>query len=158
MKKYLFVAFAFVAMSFALSSETLIAQTTANSAGTSVSSTSSLPKVFIAPMEEGFDSFVSAALIKNKVPVDITTDEKTADFVIVGQAVKGQNKWYDTVFGAERDRNQGSLKMIRVTDKSVVWAGAEGDRSVWWGAMKRGGQAKVANRLARSLKKEFFKK
>jgi hypothetical protein len=113
-------------------------------------------KVYIAPMDEGFDSFISAALIKNKVPVTITTVEADAEYIITGRAVKGQNKWYDTVFGGERDRNQGSIKLLRVSDKSVVWAGAEGDNSIWWGAWKRGGQTKVANRLARELKKDYF--
>ena len=113
-------------------------------------------KVFIAPMEEGFDSFIAAALIKNKVPVSITIVEAEAEFIITGQAVKGQNKWYDTVFGAERDRNQGSIKLLKVSDKSIVWAASAGDKSFWWGAMKRGGQSKVANRLARQLKKEYF--
>jgi hypothetical protein len=113
-------------------------------------------KVFIAPMDEGFDSFLAAALLDNKVPVAITYDECSAAYVITGHAVKGQNKWYDTVFGAERDRNQGSIKLLRVSDKSVVWAGAAGDRSLWWGALKSGGQKKVANRLARELKKEYF--
>lgn len=114
-------------------------------------------KVYIVPMEEGFDTFIAAALIKNKVPVTITTVESEAEFIITGQAVKGQNKWYDTVFGAERDRNQGSIKLLKVSDKSIVWAASAGDRSVWWGAMKRGGQSKVANRLARQLKKEYFR-
>ena len=115
-------------------------------------------KVFIAPMEENFNDFIAAALIKNNVPVVITTDDSSAEYIITGGAVKGQNKWYDTVFGAERDRNQGSIKLLRQSDKTIVWAGAEGDKSFWWGAMKRGGQSKVANRLARSMKKEFFDK
>lgn len=116
------------------------------------------PKVFVAPMEEGFDNFITAALIKNKVYVDITTDESQAEYIITGNSVKGQNKWYDTVFGAERDRAQGSIRLLKVADKSVAWAGSAGDRSIWWGAMKRGGQEKVANRLARKLKTEFFNK
>lgn len=116
------------------------------------------PRVFIASMDEGFDSFLAAALLDNKVPISITTDECAANYVITGQAVKGQNKWYDTVFGAERDRNQGSIKLLKVSDRTIVWAGAAGDRSIWWGALKSGGQKKVANRLARELKKEFFNK
>lgn len=120
------------------------------------SAQTSLPKVYIAPMQEGFDSFIAAAFIKNKVPVSITSVESEAQYVISGQAVKGQNKWYDTVFGSERDRNQGSIKMLKVADKSVVWAGSAGDKSFWWGSLKRGGQSKVANRLARQIKKDYF--
>jgi hypothetical protein len=114
------------------------------------------PKVFIAPMDDGFDSFLAAAILDNKVPLTITMEECSAAYIIIGQAVRGQSKWYDTVFGAERDRNQGSIKLLKVSDKTVVWAGAAGDRSLWWGALKSGGQKKVANRLARELKKEYF--
>lgn len=114
------------------------------------------PKVYIAPMEGGFDSFLAAALIDNEVPVTITTVEGSASFIITGQAVKGQNHWYDVVFGAERDRNQGSIRLLKVSDRSIVWAGAAGDRSLWWGALKSGGQKKVAGRLARELKKGYF--
>ena len=116
----------------------------------------SQPRLYLAPMEGGFDSFLAAALIETEVPVLITTDEATADFIVTGQAVKGQNRWYDTVFGAERDRNQGSIKLLKVSDRTVVWAGAAGDRSIWWGALKSGGQKKVASRLARQLKKDYF--
>src|SRR5687767_9385263 len=77
------------------------------------------PKVYIAPMEGGFDSFLAAALIENGVPVTITTVEGAASFIISGQAVKGQNHWYDVVFGAERDRNQGSIRLLKVSDRSI---------------------------------------
>jgi hypothetical protein len=113
-------------------------------------------RIFIVPMTDGFDSFLAAALISNHVPVVITMDEPSAAYVIVGNAVRGQNHWYDTVFGDERDRDQGSLRLIRVSDRSVVWAGAAGDRSLWWGSLKSGGQKKVANRLARLLKENYF--
>jgi len=96
----------------------------------SISAFAQTPKVFIAPMENNFNTFLAAALIKNQVPVTITTDETQADYIISGGAVKGQNKWYDTVFGSEKDRNQGSIQLLRVSDKSVAWAGAAGDKSV----------------------------
>jgi hypothetical protein len=114
------------------------------------------PKVFIAPMDEGFDSFIAAAMLENKVPVTITLDECVASYVITGLSVKGANRWYDTIFGAERDRNQGSIRLVKVSDKTIAWAGAAGDRSFWFGGLKGTGQKKVASRLARELKKDYF--
>jgi hypothetical protein len=82
-----------------------------------------------------------------------------ADFIIVGGTNKGVQKWYDTVVGSgyERDRNQGSIRIIRVCDKSVIWGSQKGDRSLWWGAWKKGGKRKVAERLVNDMKGDLFK-
>jgi hypothetical protein len=76
------------------------------------------------------------------VPVLITTSEEMADYVIVSTSEKGSNKWYDTVSGVEKDRNQGSMKVIRVSDKTVVWARAAGDMSFWLVELKIWGKRK----------------
>lgn len=115
------------------------------------------PRMYIAPTQDGFGNFISAALLENKVPVLITTSEEMADYIIVSSSAKGSNKWYDTVFGTEKDRNQGSMKVIRVSDKTVVWAGASGDKSFWFSEFRSMGQLKVAKRLARKLKDDLPK-
>lgn len=115
------------------------------------------PKIFVAQTTDNFSNFVSSALLENKLPVLVTTDESTADYIIVSGGVKGQNKWYDTVFGVEKDRNQGSMRLIRVYDKVVVWAASSGDKSFWLAEFKSMGPAKVANRLARKLKDDLPK-
>ena len=116
-------------------------------------------RFFIAPMEEGFDGLISALMIEKKLPLTITVDENLADFIIVGGTNKGVQKWYDTVFGSgyERDRNQGSIRIIRVRDKTVIWGAQKGDRSFWWGALKKGGKRKVAERLVNEMKGDLFK-
>jgi hypothetical protein len=38
-------------------------------------------------------------------------------------------------------------------EKKMIWASEAGDRSWWWGALKRGGQRKTAERLVKNLKK-----
>ncbi|MGI8786804.1 MAG: tetratricopeptide repeat protein [Pyrinomonadaceae bacterium] len=124
---------------------------------TKIRNTATKPKIFIAPTQDGFGNFISAALLENKVPVQITASEEAADYIIVSSSAKGQNKWYDTVFGTEKDRNQGSIKVIRVSDKTVVWASASGDKSFWFSEFKSMGQSKVANRLARKLKGDLPK-
>jgi hypothetical protein len=116
-------------------------------------------RFFIAPMEEGFDGLISALMIEKKLPLSIVVDENLADFIVVGGTNKGTHKWYDTVFGSgyERDRNQGSIRVIRVRDKTVIWGAQKGDRSLWWGALKKGGKRKVAERLVNEMKDDLFK-
>ena len=116
-------------------------------------------RFFVTPMEEGFDGLIAALMLENKLPVTIVADENLADFIIVGGTNKGPHKWYDTVFtGYERDRNQGSIRIIRMRDKTVVWAAQKGDRSFWWGPLKKGGRRKVAERLVNEMKGDLFKK
>lgn len=116
-------------------------------------------RFFVAPMEESFDGLITALMIEKKLPVSIVADENLADFIVVGGTNKGTHKWYDTVFGSgyERDRNQGSIRIIRVRDKTVVWGAQKGDRSLWWGALKKGGKRKVAERLVNEMKDNLFK-
>ena len=116
-------------------------------------------RFFVAPMEEGFDGLISALMLERKLPVSIVADENLADFIVVGSTNKGTHKWYDTVFGSgyERDRNQGSIRVIRVRDKTVIWGAQKGDRSLWWGALKKGGKRKVAERLVNEMKDDLFK-
>lgn len=117
-----------------------------------------LPKVFIAPMKDNFDSFITAALIKRKVPVSIVTNEDLADYLLIGNSITGEHKWYDTIFGDDKDRVQGTLQLLSTSDKSIVWAGSAGDKTYWFRAWRKSGQIKVAQRLADSLRKEFFNK
>lgn len=117
-------------------------------------------KFYVAPMPEGFDGFISAEILKRRLPITVVADEHAADFIITGGTNKGVHKWYDTVFGSgyERDRNQGNIRVIRIKDRTVVWAGEAGDRSLWFGAWKKGGQRKVADRIVGKMTSQFIKK
>lgn len=134
----------------------------ANVGGIILSDRSETPynaRFFVAPMEESFDGLITALMIEKKLPVSIVADENLADFIVVGGTNKGTHKWYDTVFGSgyERDRNHGSIRIIRVRDKTVIWGAQKGDRSLWWGALKKGGKRKVAERLVNEMKGDLFK-
>jgi hypothetical protein len=48
--------------------------------------------VFIAPMDGGLDGFIASEIIKGKLPVTVVTDEKDAEFVLVGASVKADDK------------------------------------------------------------------
>src|SRR5262249_9867014 len=108
-------------------------------------------KIFITNMEGGLDGFIAAEILKQKLPVVVTTDENAADYILSGAAIKADDKWFNSVFGG-KDKNEGNVKLMSVRDKAVVWAGEAGDRSLWWGSLKRGGQRKVADRLVSKMK------
>jgi hypothetical protein len=112
-------------------------------------------RVFIAPMEGNLHGFLATEIVKKKIPVALVTDEKDADFIITGASLAGDNKWYNSVFGG-RDKNEGNVQMVSVAARQVVWAGEAGDRSLWWGNLRRGGQRKVADRIASKMRKELF--
>ena len=103
-------------------------------------------KIFIASMQGGLDGFIAAEILKQKLPVVVVTDEASADYVLAGGSIKADDRWYNSVFGG-KDKNEGSVKLMSVKDKALVWAGEAGDRSLWFGNLKRGGERKVADRI-----------
>lgn len=112
-------------------------------------------KLFIAPMEGDLHPFIAAEIVKKKLPVVVVMEEKDADFILTGASIKGDDRWYHTVFGG-KDKNEGSVQLISVKNKTMIWAGEAGDRSLWWGSLKRGGQRKVADRIVKKMKKDLF--
>ena len=86
----------------------------------------------------------------------LVTDEKDADFIMTGASIKGDDHWYNAVWGG-KDKNEGNVQLISVKDKQIVWAGEAGDRSLLWGGFKRGGQRKVADRIAQQMKRDLFR-
>src|SRR5258708_39930384 len=112
-------------------------------------------KVFIASMEGGLDGFIASEIIKKKLPITVVTDEKDAEYVLAGASIKADDKWYHTVFGG-KDKNEGNVKLLCVKDKTMVWAGEAGDRSMWYGSWKRGGERKIADRIVGKMKEDLF--
>jgi hypothetical protein len=114
--------------------------------------------IFIAEMEGSLHTYIASEITKKKLPVIIVTDEKNADYVISGATLKGDNKWYHTVLGTGKDKNEGNIQVVSVKERTVIWAGEAGDRSMIWGRFSRGGKSKVASRLVGKMKKELFAK
>lgn len=112
-------------------------------------------KIFIAKMDGGLDGFIAAEILKQKVPVIVTVDETAADYVLSGASLKADDHWYNTVFNG-KDKNEGSVQLLSVKDKALVWAGEAGDRSLWFGSLKRGGERKVADRIVSDMKHDLF--
>src|SRR5579862_5186820 len=73
-------------------------------------------KLFIAPMDGGLDGFIATEVVKQKIPVSVVTDEKDADYVLVGASLKADDHWYNTVFGG-KDKNEGNVRVLEVKTK-----------------------------------------
>src|SRR5690242_5047487 len=69
--------------------------------------------VFIAAMEGGLDGFIASEIIKGKLPITVVTDEKDAEYVLVGASLKADDKWYHVVFGG-KDKNEGNVRLLNV--------------------------------------------
>jgi S1-C subfamily serine protease len=99
-------------------------------------------KIFIEPMEGDLHPFIAAEIVKKKLPVVIVMERKNADYILAGSFVKG-----------DYSRNQGMVQLLNEKDKTLVWAGEAGDRSMFW---SRGGQSKVADRIINKMKIDLF--
>lgn len=114
-------------------------------------------RVFITPMNNGLDGFIKAEVFRQKLPVTITLKDSESDFVLTGTMVskEGSQKWFHYLTGTAgtSDSAQASLSLIKTSDESLVWSGDAGDRSIWWGMLKKKGERKVAQRLVAQLKK-----
>jgi hypothetical protein len=113
-------------------------------------------RLFISPMEGKLDGFIAAEVVKQALPVLVVLDDKDVDLVLVGQSLKEDDHWYNAIWGG-KDKNEGNLRLIDVRSRSMVWAGEAGDRSLIYGKFKRGGERKVAERLVRQMKKDYFR-
>lgn len=115
-------------------------------------------RFFISEMEGGLHTYIASEITKKKLPVVIVLQDHEADYIIRGATLKADDKWYQTVLGTGKDKNEGSIQVVSVKDRTLIWAGEAGDRSLMWGRFSRGGKSKVASRLVSKMKKELFDK
>lgn len=114
-------------------------------------------KVYISVMEGQLDGFIASEVIKQKLPIAVVLDDKDADFVLAGASIKADDKWYHVIFGG-KDKNEGNVRLLDFKTRTMVWAGEAGDRSLWYGGFRRGGERKVAERIVKQMKRDLFAK
>src|SRR4051794_7849385 len=95
-------------------------------------------KIYIAPMEGGLDGFLAPEILKQHLPLTITTDEAAADYVLVGNSQKADDHWYNVAFrNGGKDKNEGNVRLLDTKNKTMVWAGEAGDRSLLFSQIRR---------------------
>lgn len=79
-------------------------------------------RVFIGPIEHGYDIYLSAAIHKKEVPIVIVTDKTKADFELSGVTESEKAGWAKVVFwGNTSSAEQASVKMVNLKSGTVVW-------------------------------------
>jgi hypothetical protein len=79
-------------------------------------------KVYIAPMD-GFETYLSAALMKKEVPVSIVANKEMADFEITGNSETQKAGWAKTIMtGNGRADERGSITVTNIKSGIVVYA------------------------------------
>jgi hypothetical protein len=108
-----------------------LAQQSAPVAPTVVSSPSASPsgathiapgsKLFIEPMD-GFDTYLSAAILKKKVPVMVVDDRTKADFVVTGGSHVDKAGWAKTIFVSPNPHAEASIAIKDAHSGNLVFA------------------------------------
>ncbi len=77
--------------------------------------------VFIEPMD-GFDTSLSAALLKKKVPLLVVDDRSKADYVISGASHIENAGWAKTIFISPNPHAEASIKMNDARTGALLFA------------------------------------
>lgn len=110
-------------------------------------------KIYVRELGAGLESYLKAEILKKKIPVTVVNDESAAEFVIGGTGDSKERKWHEGFLTRTKDNSTGAIEVSKRETTEVIWAAEAGDRDMWWGAMARDGQRKVAGRLTEKLAK-----
>jgi hypothetical protein len=71
---------------------------------------------------EGFDTYLSAAMLKKKVPIVIVDDRTKADFVMVGSSHVDKAGWAKTIFISPNPHAEASISIKDAHTGNMVFA------------------------------------
>jgi len=78
-------------------------------------------KLFIEPMD-GFETYLSAAILKKKVPVMVVDDRSKADFVVTGGSHVDKAGWAKTIFISPNPHAEASIAIKDAHSGNLVFA------------------------------------
>jgi hypothetical protein len=80
-------------------------------------------KVFVAPIEGGYETYLKDAIAKKKVPVEIVASRDQADYEITGAAESQKASTAKKVLmGNWHSREEASITLSNIKSAVVVWA------------------------------------
>jgi hypothetical protein len=107
-------------------------------------------RIYVDPMDGGFDTFLVAAIVKKQVPVTVVTNKTKADYEISGIAESDKAGWAKMLFmGSEQSTEMASVKIVELKSGDVVFGYA-----VHKGNSYRGKQS-AAEACAKHLKNKI---
>lgn len=80
-------------------------------------------RVFVAPMDNGFETYIIAGLQQKKVPLIVVMDRSKADFEISGVSESEKANWAKMLFmGNDLSKEQASIKVTNLKTGVVAFA------------------------------------
>ena len=80
-------------------------------------------KVFIAPIGDGFDSYLKSAFADKKVPVEIVGNRDLAEFEITGTSDSQKaSTAKKVIMGNWHSREEASIRLINIKSSEVIWS------------------------------------
>jgi hypothetical protein len=87
--------------------------------------TAAIPKgarIYVAPIEGGYDIYLTAAIQKKQVPVIVVTDRSKADFEIAGVTESEKAGWAKMFFmSSTASAEEASIKVANVRTGEIVY-------------------------------------
>lgn len=106
-------------------------------------------KVFVNPMESGFETYVVAALQKKKIPLIIVSNRETADFEIKGTVEKQKAGWAKTIFVSPLPAIDSTMQVINIKTGVVAFSNSSTKNNAARG--RKGSAEHLAKNLARKM-------
>jgi hypothetical protein len=133
----------------------VLAAMAAAQAPSGVRSLGEIQKIYVDRMPDGLDRCIRLEITKQfKGKLAVVPQPEQADAIMVvaeTTRIGGEPVTTDRRVGL-LDLTNGSISVLDKAGKLVLWSSEVHDRSIWWGATKRGGAQKVADRLVHELK------
>jgi hypothetical protein len=80
-------------------------------------------KVFVAPISDGYDTYLKEAMAKKKVPVEIVASRDQADYEITGVAESQKaSTAKKVIMGNWHSREEASITVSNIKTSEVAWA------------------------------------
>jgi len=80
-------------------------------------------KVFVAPIEGGYETYLKDAIAKKKVPVEIVASRDLADYEITGTSESQKaSTAKKVILGNWHSREEASITLSNIKSAEVVWA------------------------------------
>jgi len=80
-------------------------------------------KLYVAPIQNGFETYITAGLEKKKVPLVVVADRSKADYELSGVSDTDKAGWAKMLFlGSQQTNESASIKIVNLKTGSVVFA------------------------------------
>lgn len=116
------------------------------------------PRLFITPSDDSFETYLSAAMVKKKVPVTVVINQDSADYVLKTQGVEIQKQSTGSKVARCLFASCSGMEDRGVTSVQLL----QGDVVAWSYSVNKGRGQKnrqsLAEAIAKHLNDDFLKK